>query len=167
MDETIKFKSLHRFKGILYDWHNDPLCGKHYQLSISDEKGNEVFHSYNAEPTTLEELKAIVLSVQREIEIARHEEKERQKGWKQQELIQIQQEAKQKKESFKALKKEIGKYIIRYKAGDRWKIIFKNGEPLQFDTAEEAKKYIEKLKMSHPEITFKQRKWILKNNDMI
>ena len=49
---------------------------------------------------SLEELKAIVLSVQREIEIARHEEKERQKGWKQQELIQIQQEAKQKKESF-------------------------------------------------------------------
>ena len=163
--EIVRGALLHDY--FLYDWHNDPLCGEHYQMSISDEKGNEVFHSYNAEPTTLEELKAIVLSVQREIEIARHEEKERQKGWKQQELIRSQQEAKQRKDSFKALKKEIGKYVIRYKSGERWKILFKNGEPLQFDTASEAKAHIEKLKLWHPGIEFKQRKWLFKKDGVI
>lgn len=162
MDEVIKFKSLHRFKGVLYDWHDDPYCGEHYQMSIMDDEGREILHSYNAKPKTVEELRSVVLAIQKEIEIARHEEKERQKGWKQQELIQKQQEAKQRKDSFKALKKEIGKYIIRYKFGERWKILFKNGEPLQFNTAEEAKKHIEKLKEKHPEITFKQRKWIFK-----
>lgn len=164
MEERIKFKSLHRFTGVLYDWHNDPYCGEHYQMSITDGEGKEVFHSYNAKPKTVEELKDVVLAVQKEIEIARHEEKEREKGWKQQELILTQQEAKQKKDSFKALKKEIGKYVIRYKAGERWKILFKDGEPLQFETASEAKSHIEKLKLSHPEIEFKQRKWLFKNN---
>jgi len=151
MEERIKFKSFHRFTGVLYDWHNDPYCGEHYQMSITDGKGKEVLHSYNAKPKTVEELKDVVLAVQKEIEIARHEEKEREKGWKQQELIRTQQEAKQKKDSFKALKKEIGKYVIRYKAGERWKILFKDGEPLQFETASEAKSHIEKLKLSHPE----------------
>lgn len=163
----IKFKSLHRFTGTLYDWHNDPLCGEHYQMSIMDDKGKEVLHSYNAEPKTAEELRDIVLAVQKEMEIARHEEKERRKGWKQQEIMQTQQEAKQRKESLKAVKKEIGKYVIRYKAGERWKIMFKNGEPLQFDTAGEARKHIEKLKVVHPEITFKERKWIFKKNGIV
>ena len=167
MDERIKFKSFHRFTGVLYDWHNDPHCGEHYQMSITDSEGKEVLHSYNATPKTLEELKGVVLSVQKEIEIARHDQKEREKAWKQQELIRIQQEAKQKKDSLKALKKEIGKYVIRYKSGEQWKILFKNGEPLQFDTLGEAKEHIEKLKMAHPNILFKQRKWIFKRNDMI
>lgn len=167
MDRTIKFKSLHRFTGTLYGWHDDPLCGEHYQMSITDDKGKEVLHSYNAEPKTAEELRDVVLAVQKEIEIARHEEKERRKGWKQQEIMQTQQEAKQRKESFKAVKKEIGKYVIRYKAGERWKIMFKNGEPLQFDTAGEARKHIEKLKAVHPEITFKERKWIFKKNGIV
>lgn len=160
MEEMIKFKSVHQFKGVLYDWHNDPICGEHYQMSISDSKGNEILHSYNATPKTLEELKDVVLNVQKETEIARHEEKEREKSWKQQELLQIQQEAKQRRESFKALKKEIGKYVIRYKVGENWKILLQNGKPLQFETATEAKTYIEKLRQSHPGITFKQRKWI-------
>ena len=54
MDRTIKFKSLHRFTGTLYGWHDDPLCGEHYQMSITDDKGKEVLHSYNAEPKTAE-----------------------------------------------------------------------------------------------------------------
>ena len=81
--------------------------------------------------------------------------------------MQTQQEEKQKKESFKAVKKENVKYVIRYKAGERWKIMFKNGEPLQFDTAGEARKHIEKLKVVHPEITFKERKWIFKKNGIV
>ena len=163
MEETIKFKSLHGFKGLLYDWHNDPLCGEHYQMAITDQQGIEVLHSYNATPKTLEELKDIVLVVQKETEIARHEEKEREKGWRHQELVRLQQESKQKKESLKALKKEIGKYVIRYKSGEKWKILFKNGEPLQFDTIIEATSYIEKLKQSHPNITFKRKKWVDKS----
>ena len=141
MEERIKFKSLHRFKGVLYDWHNDPYCGEHYQMSITDSEGNEVLHSYNAKPKTVEELKEVVLAVQKERERARHEEKEREKGWKQQELIRMQQEAKQRKDSFKALKKEIGKYALRYKVGEHWKFVFKNGKPLQFDTLAEAKRW--------------------------
>ena len=167
MEATIKYKSLHRFKGLLYDWHNDPYCGEHYQMLITDNEGKEVLHSYNAKPKTLEELRDVVLAIQKEIEIARHEEKERQKGWKQQELIRLQQEAKQRKDSFKALKKEIGKYVIRYKSGERWKILFRNGEPLQFNTASEAKAHIEKLKLSYPGIEFKQRKWLFKQNGVI
>lgn len=166
MEERIKFKSLHRFRGVLFNWHKDSFCGEHYEMQIYDDKGNEILHSYNAKPKTLEELKEVVLQVQKETEIARHEEKEREKAWKQQELIRIQQEAKQKKDSFKALKKEIGKYAIRYKVGERWKFMYKNGEPLQFDTLSEAKTYVEKLKLSHPEITFKPRKWLFKKDDL-
>lgn len=165
MDTTIKFKSKHRFKGLLYDWHDDPYCGEHYQMTITDNEGKEVLHSYNAKPKTVEELRDAVLAIQKEIEIARHEEKERQKGWKTQEFIRTQQEAKQRKDSFKALKKEFGKYVIRYKSGERWKILFRNGELLQFDTLAEAKAHIEKLKLSHPEIEFKPRKMLL--NGMI
>ena len=134
---------------------------------VAKEKLDKVLHSYNAKPKTLEELRDVVLAIQKEIEIARHEEKERQKGWKQQELIRLQQEAKQRKDSFKALKKEIGKYVIRYKSGERWKILFRNGEPLQFNTASEAKAHIEKLKLSYPGIEFKQRKWLFKQNGVI
>lgn len=161
-DERIKFKSLHRFTGVLYDWHNDPYCGEHYQMTITDNEGKEVLHSYNAKPTTLEELKDVVLTVQKEIEIARHEQKEREKAWKQQELIQTQQEAKQRKDSLKALKKEIGKYVIRYKVGEQWKVLLENGNTLQFDTLAEAKKHIENINQSHPNITFKPRKWVSK-----
>ena len=163
MEEMIKFKSMHGFKGILHDWHDDPLRGEHYQMTITNKQGEEVLHSYNAKPKTLEELRDVVLAVQKEAEIARHEEKEREKGWRQQEIIRLQQESKQKKESLKALKKEIGRYIIRYKTGDKWKMLFRNGELLQFDTAAEAEDQIEKLKLSHPGVTFKKRKWIDKS----
>ena len=163
MEEMIKFKSMHGFKGILHDWHDDPFCGEHYQMTITNKQGEEVLHSYNAKPKTLEELRDVVLAVQKEAEIARHEEKEREKGWRQQEIIRLQQESKQKKESLKALKKEIGRYIIRYKTGDKWKMLFRNGELLQFDTAAEAEDQIEKLKLSHPGVTFKKRKWIDKS----
>ena len=160
MEDRIKFKSLHGFKGVLHDWHNDPFCGEHYQMTITNQQGEEVLHSYNAKPKTLEELKDVVLTVQKEAEMARHEEKEREKGWKQQELVRIQQEAKQRKESLRALKKEIGKYVIRYKTGEKWKVLYKNGERVEFDTASEAESYIEKLKQIHPEITFKKKKWV-------
>ena len=163
MEDRIKFKSFHGFKGVLYDWHNDPFCGEHYQMIITNKQGEEILHSYNANPKTLEELKDVVLTVQKEAEMARHEEKEREKGWTQQKIIRQQQESKQRKESLIALKKEIGRYVIRYKAGEKWKILFQNGEPLQFDTGAEAKAYIEKLKKSHPDITFKQRKWVDKS----
>ena len=160
MEERIKYKSFHGFKGVLYDWHNDPFCGEHYQMIITNQQGEEVLHSYNAKPKTLEELQNVVLTVQKEAEMARHEEKEREKGWKQQEIIRQQQESKQKKDSLRALKKEIGKYVIRYKVGEKWKILFQNGKPLQFETLAEAKSHIEKMKQLHPDITFKPRKWI-------
>ena len=160
MEDRIKYKSLHGFKGVLHDWHNDPFCGEHYQMTITNQQGEEVLHSYNATPKTLEELKDVVLTVQKEAEEARREEKEREKGWKQQEFVRIQQEAKQRKESLRALKKEIGKYVIRYKTGEKWKMLFENGERVQFDTATEAESYIEKLKQAHPGITFKKRKWV-------
>ena len=155
MDEMIKFKSLHGFKGVLHDWH-----GEHYQLTITNREGEVVLHDYDAKQKTPEELRSAVLAVQKEIEAARHEEKEREKGWRQQELLRVQQEAKQRKESFKALKREIGKYVIRYKTGEQWKILRQNGELLQFETTTEAKACIEKLSKLHPGITFKQKKWI-------
>lgn len=154
MDETIKYKSKHRFKGVLYDWHNDPYCGEHYQMSISDDKGKEILHSYNAKPTTLEELRGVVLNCQREVEHARHEEKERERGWKQKKIMLLKDES----ERVKAFKKEHIKYVVQHRTGDTWKTIFPNGVPLCFDTVSDAKEYMAKLKTTHTGIRFRVKK---------
>lgn len=46
-------------------------------------------------------------------------------------------------------------------------MIFESGEPLQFDTLAEAKKHIEQLKLLHPEIAFKPRKWLSNKNHIL
>ena len=58
MEGIIKFKSIHGFKGVLHDLHNDPVHGEVYQMTVYDDNGNEILHSDNAKPKTAEELKA-------------------------------------------------------------------------------------------------------------
>lgn len=60
MKEKIEYTSRSGYRGVLYDWHDDPFCGEHYQMSIYSPSGREVCHSYNAAPKTYEMLKKVV-----------------------------------------------------------------------------------------------------------
>lgn len=166
MEGIIKFKSIHGFKGVLYDLHNDPVHGEAYQMTVYDDNGNEILHSDNAKPKTAEELKVEILTIQREVEHMRHVEKEREKGWRRHEMIRMQQEQHQRKESIRALSKEIGKWVVMYKIGDKYKMMFKDGKPVQFETANEAQECIEGLKALHPSLTFRKRKRLI-NKDIV
>ena len=58
--KNIEYVSKDGYKGILYDWHNDPYCGWMYQMSIYSPGGREVLHSYNAKPKNIKELIEVV-----------------------------------------------------------------------------------------------------------
>ena len=59
--ERIVYTSENGCKGFLYNWHFDAFTGGwHYSMSIRDETGLEVLHSYNAKPKSKEELKNVV-----------------------------------------------------------------------------------------------------------